>query len=100
MGGENVAALEIESLLCGHPAVGTAAVVGAPHSRLGEVPVAFVELVPGTTATEAELIDFCSASIASFKVPRAVRFVTQWPMSSTKIQKFRLREQVAAESFG
>ena len=94
VGGENVAALEIESLLCSHPAVGVAAVVGAPHSRLGEVPVAFVELVPGAAVTEAELIGFCSEAIASFKVPCAVRFVTEWPMSATKIQKFRLREML------
>ncbi|MCL2586300.1 MAG: AMP-binding protein [Streptosporangiales bacterium] len=100
VGGENVAAMEIESVLCGHPAVAIAAVVAAPHSRLGEVPVAFVELVPGAAVTEDELISHCAASIASFKVPRAVRFTTQWPMSSTKIQKHRLRERLDGETFG
>ena len=51
----------------------------------------------GATATEQELIDYCLGQIASFKVPRYVRFVEEWPMSGTKIQKFRLREQLVAE---
>jgi fatty-acyl-CoA synthase len=61
------------------------------------VPAAFIELVPGATWSEEEAIDYCRGQIASFKVPRYVRFVTEWPMSATKIQKFRLREQLAAE---
>jgi fatty-acyl-CoA synthase len=92
VGGENVAALEIESFLANHPAVKLVQVIGIPDPRLDEVPAAFVELKPGMTATEQELIDFCKGTIASFKIPRAVRFVTEWPMSSTKVQKFRLRE--------
>ncbi|MEQ8857580.1 MAG: class I adenylate-forming enzyme family protein [Pseudomonadales bacterium] len=92
VGGENVAALEIESWLARHPAVQLAQVIGREDARLQEVPVAFVELAPGASATEAELIDHCRAGLASFKVPRAVRFVDEWPMSSTKVQKFKLRE--------
>ena len=61
------------------------------------MPAAFVELVDGSDATEQELIDFCRGTIASFKVPRHVRFVTEWPMSATKIQKFQLREDLLAE---
>jgi fatty-acyl-CoA synthase len=98
VGGENVACVEIENLLCSHPAVSIAAVVGVPHERLAEVPFAFVELVPDATATEQELIDFCQGQIASFKVPRNIRFVTEWPMSATKIQKSRLRENLLAET--
>ena len=97
VGGENVAALEIESFLATHPAVKLAAVVGVPDDRLLEVAAAFIELNPGAEATEAEIIDFCRGRIASFKAPRHVRFVTQWPMSSTKIQKFKLQEQFDAE---
>ena len=92
VGGENVAALEIESYLATHPSVKLAQVVGVPDDRLLEVPAAFIELNPNTWATEAELIDYCSGKIASFKVPRYVRFVEEWPMSSTKVQKFRLLE--------
>ena len=52
---------------------------------------------PGTTLTEDEVIAHCRGGLASFKVPRYVRFVTEWPMSSTKVQTFRLREQLEAE---
>jgi fatty-acyl-CoA synthase len=61
------------------------------------VAAAFVQLRPGARATEQELIDFCRGRIATFKVPRYVRFVEEWPMSGTKIQKFKLRERIAAE---
>jgi acyl-CoA synthetase (AMP-forming)/AMP-acid ligase II len=97
VGGENVAAAEIESLLGRHPAVKLAQVVGIPDAKYAEVPAAFVELNPGAAATEAELLAFCKAEVASFKVPRVVRFVQEWPMSSSKIQKFRLRQQLLAE---
>ena len=48
-------------------------------------------------ARENDLIDFCRKEIAGFKVPRVVRFVQEWPMSSSKIQKFRLRTALVAE---
>jgi fatty-acyl-CoA synthase len=97
VGGENVAAAEIEALLGRHPAVKLAQVVGIPDAKYAEVPAAFVELNPGTAATEAELLSFCKGEVASFKVPRVVRFVQEWPMSSSKIQKFRLRQQLLTE---
>ncbi len=92
VGGENVAAIEIESHLSKHPAVQLAQVIGRADERLQEVPVAFVELKSGESTTEAELIAHCRDEMASFKVPRAVHFVEAWPMSSTKVQKFKLRE--------
>lgn len=92
VGGENVAAIEIESHLQRHPAVSIAQVIGYPDAKYGEVAAAFIELRPGATATEEELIAHCKGEIAGFKVPRYVRLVTEWPMSSTKVQKFRLRE--------
>ena len=97
VGGENVAAAEIEGLLAKHPAVAVAQVVAAPDARYDEVPCAYVELRPGRQATEEELIEHCLGKIATFKVPRYVRFVTEWPMSGTKIQKFVLRERIAEE---
>ncbi|MFZ9966126.1 MAG: class I adenylate-forming enzyme family protein, partial [Steroidobacteraceae bacterium] len=97
VGGENVAAAEIESHLQAHPAVKLAQVVGLPDAKYVEVPAAFVELQPGQQATAEELIAHCRQGIASFKVPRHIRFVTEWPMSSSKIQKFRLRTQLVAE---
>jgi fatty-acyl-CoA synthase/long-chain acyl-CoA synthetase len=97
VGGENVAAAEIEALLGRHPAVKLAQVVGIPDPKYAEVPVAFVELKPGEVAAETALIEYCRSAIAGFKVPRIVRFVTEWPMSNSKIQKFRLREQLVRE---
>jgi acyl-CoA synthetase (AMP-forming)/AMP-acid ligase II len=97
VGGENVAAVEIESFLATHPGIKMAQVVGVPDERLVEVPAAFVEPVPGQTLTQDEVIAFCRGQIASFKVPRYVRFVDEWPMSATKVQKFRLREQLIEE---
>ena len=97
VGGENVAAAEIESMLQGHEAVKLAQVVGIPDPRYVEVPAAFVELADGASATEAELIDFCRGKLAGFKLPRHIRFVESWPMSTSKIQKFRLRTQLVDE---
>ena len=95
VGGENVAAAEVESFLLRHPAVALVQVVAGPDARLGEVPVAFVEAVPGHGVTEAEILDFCRGSMAAYKVPRAVRFVTEWPMSATKISKPALQALLA-----
>ena len=97
VGGENVAAAEIEDHLGGHPAVALAQVVAAPDARYGEVPAAFVELVQGASVDEDELIAFCIGRIATFKVPRYVRVVTEWPMSGTKIRKVDLRLHIARE---
>jgi acyl-CoA synthetase (AMP-forming)/AMP-acid ligase II len=99
VGGENVAPSEIESHLSTHPAVKLVQVVGAPDERLDEVPAAFIELVPGRDLSAEDAVEFCRGQIASFKVPRHVRFVSseEWPMSATKIQKFRLQERIAKE---
>jgi acyl-CoA synthetase (AMP-forming)/AMP-acid ligase II len=97
VGGENVAAAEVEAYLAGHPAVKLAQVTGVPDPRLQEVPAAFVEKHDDQEVTEEELIAFCKGKIASYKIPRYVRFVTEWPMSTSKIQKFRLRDQIMAE---
>ncbi|GAA4552684.1 class I adenylate-forming enzyme family protein [Pseudonocardia xishanensis] len=98
VGGENVAAVEIESFVARHPAVEWVEVVGRPDERLDEVPVAFVEVKAGHTVTEAELLEFCTGRIARYKVPRAVVFLTasEWPRSATKINKNELRARVRA----
>jgi acyl-CoA synthetase (AMP-forming)/AMP-acid ligase II len=97
VGGENVAPAEIEAVLSTHPAVKLVQVVGVPDARLEEVPAAFVETKSGASVTEEELAEYCRERIARFKLPRYVRFVTDWPMSATKIQKGPLREQLLAE---
>ncbi|WP_170127976.1 class I adenylate-forming enzyme family protein [Euzebya rosea] len=98
IGGENVAAIEIESHLIAHPDVLMAAVVGLPDDRLGEVAVAYLEVRPGAALAESDIIDWCRDEIASFKIPRHVAFVDEWPMSATKIRKVDLRDR-AAEDF-
>jgi acyl-CoA synthetase (AMP-forming)/AMP-acid ligase II len=96
VGGENVAAIEIEAFLCTHPAVKTAEVVGRPDLRLDEVPVAFVEIHAGFELDEDTLIGHCRGRIASYKVPRAIIFLSasEWPMSATKIDKRALRDRL------
>jgi fatty-acyl-CoA synthase len=97
VGGENVAAAEVEGYLLGHPAVAIAQVVAAPDDYYVEVPAAFIQLKAGASATEQDIIDFCAGQIASFRIPRYVRFVPDWPMSGTKIRKATLRERIAAD---
>jgi len=97
VGGENVAAAEIEAMLQTHPAVKLAQVVGIPDDRYVEVAAAFVELAEGSDASEAELIAHCKGKLAGFKIPRHVRMVREWPMSTSKIQKFKLRGELIQE---
>ncbi len=97
VGGENVAAAEIEACLQRHPGVKLAQVVGLPDQRLVEVPAAFVERNAGSDVGAEELIEHCRREIAGFKVPRQIRFVAEWPMSTSKIQKFRLRDELVRE---
>jgi fatty-acyl-CoA synthase len=94
VGGENVAAAEIEFFLTQHPEVKMVQVVGGADARMGEVPVAFVERLPGGTVTGEELMAMCQGQLARWKIPAEVVFVTDWPMSATKVQKFRLKEQL------
>lgn len=98
VGGENVAAAEVEGFLLRHPAVKQTVVVGSPDRRLGEVCVAFIERKDGVNVDERELLDYSRAGLASFKVPRRIRFVDEWPMTgSGKIQRFLLAEAARAE---
>ena len=91
-GGENISSIEVEDALFKHVAVQAAAVVARPNEKWGETPCAFVELKPGATATEAEIIAWCRSQLAGYKVPRMVVF-TEIPKTSTgKIQKFKLRD--------
>jgi fatty-acyl-CoA synthase len=92
-GGENISSLEVEDALYRHPAVIAAAVVAQPDPKWGETPCAFVELKPGASATEAELIAHCQGLLARFKAPKKVVFGDLPKTSTGKIQKFLLREK-------
>jgi acyl-CoA synthetase (AMP-forming)/AMP-acid ligase II len=99
VGGENVAAAEVESVILKHDAVKQAVAVGMADARLAEVVAAFVELKTGKRSTEQEIIAYCREHLASFKVPRRVVFVTDWPMTGAgKIQRYVLQESLAPAS--
>ena len=93
-GGENIASIEVEHALAAHPGVSEAAVVGVPHDRWGEVPVAFV-IPNGHTELDAGALEaFAREHLARFKVPKRYEIVTELPKTGTgKIQKFVLRER-------
>ena len=97
-GGENIYPREIEEFLHGHPKIGDVQVIGVPDSKYGEEVCAWIRLREGKTATEEEIRDYCRGQIATYKIPRYIRFTTEFPMTVTgKIQKFRLREQMIQE---
>ena len=95
-GGMNVFPSEIESVLLEHPAVADVAVIGLPDDRWGEIVCAVIEPFPGAVVDEAEIIAFCTARIAGYKKPSAVRVVDSLPRTAAgKPRKFVLRERFA-----
>jgi fatty-acyl-CoA synthase len=93
-GGENISSPEIEDVLYQHPAVLECAVIGVPHEKWGETPIALVVPRSGQMTDEKELIAFCRERLAHFKCPSRVEFVDELPRTATgKLQKFRLRER-------
>ena len=98
VGGENVAPAEVEEVLLAHPAVETAQVIGVPDARLGEVGCAYVTLK--SNATENELLDWCRAKTANFRVPRYLKIVDDFESigmtASGKVQN-KLREHALRE---
>jgi len=93
-GGENIAPKEIEDRLREHASVADAYVYGVPDAFFGEVVAAAVRVKPDADATAEELTAWCADGLAKFKVPKCVRFVTEFPMTASgKIQKYKLREE-------
>jgi len=73
-------------------------VCGVPDSKFGEEVCAWIQLRPGTDCTAEEIREFCQNQIAHYKIPRYVRFVTEFPMTVTgKVQKFAIREHMMKE---
>jgi fatty-acyl-CoA synthase len=96
VGGENVAAAEVESVLQSHPGVRAAAVVAMRHELLGHVPVAFiVESGRSPAPTSAELVAFCSERLAKFKVPRQIHRLTLDELPMTGPGKVKKSELIA-----
>jgi fatty-acyl-CoA synthase len=89
----------VEEVLTQHPAVMLAAVVARPDAKWGETACAFIELKPGSTKPEdAEVLAFCKARLARFKVPKTLVFGPLPKTSTGKIQKFLLRDQAKSLS--
>lgn len=94
-GGENVASIEVERCLLAHPDIVDAAVVGVPHEHWGEAVAAAVVLAADALADEAALIEHCRQRLSSFKVPKTVHVLPEFPRTGTgKIQKHILREKL------
>ena len=96
VGGENVAASEIEAVICQSGWVSECAVVGQKHAMLDEVPVAFVKLTEQAPEDiKAQLIKHCQQHLADFKVIRDVHLVEDFPRAALqKIAKYQLRENL------
>jgi long-chain acyl-CoA synthetase len=94
VGGFNVYPRDVEEVLYAHPKVALAAVVGIPDPYTGEAVKAFVQLKPGATATEQEILDFCKDKMAGYKRPRFVEFRDSLPTSLIgKVLRRVLREE-------
>jgi len=97
-GGENIYPREIEEVLHTHPAVAQAQIFGLPDARLGEEVALWVNLKSGASVESEELIAFLKERVAHFKIPKHVRFVSEFPMTVTgKIQKFAMRDLMVKE---
>ncbi len=97
-GGENVYPREVEEFLYTHTKISEAQVFGVPDKKMGEEVCAWIQLKNNETATEEEIREFCKGKITHFKIPRYIRFVTEYPMTVTgKIRKIDMREAMEKE---
>ena len=97
-GGENIYPREIEEFLYGHPAIEDVQVIGVPDPKYGEELCAWIRLRPGTQLDAVQVGEYCKGKIAHYKVPRYIRFTSDFPMTVTgKIQKFKMRQTSITE---
>lgn len=97
-GGENLFPREVEDFLYTHPNVLDVQVVGVPDDVYGEELCAWIMLKEGASLTEDEVREYCAGKISRQKIPRYIRFATEFPMTASgKIQKFKIREMMIEE---
>ncbi len=97
-GGENIYPREVEEFLYGHPLIEDVQVIGVPDVKYGEELCAWVRLRAGAELTDRDIREYCTGKIAHYKIPRYVRFSSEFPMTVTgKVQKFKMREVSIAE---
>ncbi|MEJ5357497.1 MAG: long-chain fatty acid--CoA ligase [Desulfobacterales bacterium] len=98
VGGFNVYPREVEDVLFQHPKVAIAAVIGVPDEKSGEAVKAFIQLKPGETATEEEILAFCREKMAGYKRPKFIEFRDSLPMSNVgKVLRRLLRQEELAK---
>ncbi|KJF17016.1 MULTISPECIES: AMP-binding protein [Acidithrix] len=97
-GGENIYPREIEEFLYSHPDIMDVSVIGIPDPVYGEVVMAWITLKEGANLTQKDIHDYCEGKIAHYKVPKVIKFVSEFPMTVTgKVQKYVMRQQAIAE---
>jgi fatty-acyl-CoA synthase len=97
-GGENIYPREIEEFLHSHPGVSEAQVFGIPSERYGEEVAAWIRPRSDVNLSLEELAAFCAGRIATYKIPRHFKLVSEFPLTvSGKVQKYRLRELAIVE---
>lgn len=95
-GGEWISSVELENELMAHPSIKEAAVIGVPHPRWSERPLACVVLEPGATLTAQDVVDFLSSKVAKWQLPDDVVFIEEVPKTSVgKFSKKTLRDRFA-----
>ena len=99
-GGENIYPREIEEFLYSHPKVSDVQVIGVPDKKYGEEVMAWVKLKEGEEMSEADVKAYCQGKIAHYKIPRYVKFTSDFPMTVTgKIRKVEMRK-ISTEELG
>jgi len=97
-GGENVYPRKVEEFLYTHPAIAEVQVFGIPDPKMGEEVCAWIQVKEGETLAEDDLKSFCQGQITHFKIPKHIRFVSEYPITVTgKIQKFKMSEAMTKE---
>jgi fatty-acyl-CoA synthase len=97
-GGENISPREVEDFFYRHAKIQAVQAFGVPDPKYGEELCVWIQLKADVQVTEQELRDFCKDQIAHHKIPRHIRFVTEFPMTVTgKVQKFVMREQMSRD---
>jgi HIP---CoA ligase len=93
VGGFNAYPAEIENILCDHPAISQAAVIGIADERMGEIAKAFIILKPNQSLEEDSLLQWSKENMANYKVPREIKFVEELPTNAAgKVMKYLLKE--------
>ena len=97
-GGENAYPIEVEQVLYRHPAIREVAVVGVPHAKWGQTPIAVVALNDGAQVTADELVGYARERLAHFKCPTRVEYVLELPRNATgKVLKTTLRKEYGGQ---